>query len=239
METKAMQARLTELLLKEGAARVGYAELSSLPTETHHGLDYAVSIVIALDRAIVSRIKGGPDHAYYHEYKRANALLAKLGQCGVRYLKGRGYQAVALPPTGEDFDPVTLSATMPHKTVATRAGIGWIGKSALLITEQYGASIRLTTILTNASLETAAPTNTSRCGECVACVEACPGRAILGHNWEAGMDRELFFNAAACYRTARAYAVKLEIDATICGICIAACPWTKKYTCTRVRNLTR
>ena len=90
------------------------------------------------------------------------------------------------------------------------AGIGWIVKSALLITEQYGASIRLSTILTDAVLETAAPVNVSRCGDCAACVKKCPGQAILGRNWEAGMSRNLFFDAGTCYRTVKAYAIKRQ-----------------------------
>lgn len=229
METNGMQDRLTKILQQEGASAVGYADISSLPAEIRYGLNYAVSIAAALDATIVRRISSGPDHEYYREYKRANTLLGELGRCGVRFLEEHGCRAVPLKPTGEDFDPHTFSTALPHKTVATRAGLGWIGKSALLITKQFGASIRLTTILTDAVLETAAPVNVSRCGACDACVKACPGGAILDRNWEAGMSRDSFFNADACYRTARAYTAALEIDASICGICIAVCPWTKKY----------
>lgn len=176
METNGIQAGLTKILLQEGASAFGYAEISSLPAEIRYGLNYAVSIVTALDAAIVGRIGGGPDHAYYGEYRRANTLLARLGRHGARFLEEHGYTAMPLPPTGEGFDHHTLSIALPHKTVATRTGIGWIVKSALLITEQYGASIRLSTILTDAVLETAAPVNVSRCGDCAACVKKCPGR---------------------------------------------------------------
>ena len=44
---------------------------------------------------------------------------------------------------------------LPHKTIATRAGIGWIGKSALLVTAKYGSAIRLSSILTDTPIETA------------------------------------------------------------------------------------
>ena len=57
-----------------------------------------------------------------------------------------------------------LGAELPHKTVATRAGIGWIGKCALLVTEKYGSAIRLTTVLTDMDLETDQPINGSKCG---------------------------------------------------------------------------
>ena len=41
---------------------------------------------------------------------------------------------------------------MPHKTVAVHAGLGWIGKSALFVTEKYGSAVRLTSVLTDAPL---------------------------------------------------------------------------------------
>ncbi len=224
-----MQNRLTEILLQEGAAAVGFADLGKLPEKDRRGLNYAVSIIAALDSKIIQEISGGPTHEYCHEYKRANKLLAELSRRGANFLADLGFRAVPLEPTGENFDTETLSAGLSHKTVATRAGLGWIGKSALLINEQLGAGFRLTSVLTDAVFETGAPVNESRCGECVICVEACPGRAILNRNWEAGMVRESFYNAANCYQTAKGYSAALEVDVTICGICIAVCPWTKKY----------
>jgi len=40
-------------------------------------------------------------------------------------------------------------SSMPQKTIATRAGLGWIGKTALLITPQFGSAIRLNSVLTD------------------------------------------------------------------------------------------
>ncbi len=130
----------------------------------------------------------------------------------------------------------TLATPLPHKTVATRAGLGWIGKSALLITEQLGAAFRLTSVLTDAVFETPPPVNISRCGEFVACVQVCPGQAILDRNWQAGMSRDSYYSAARCHQIATGYAAALRIDSTICGICIAVCPWTKKYISRRTNG---
>jgi heterodisulfide reductase subunit C len=48
--------------------------------------------------------------------------------------------------------------------------------------------------------------------------------------WEAGIDRDEFFDAHACEATASARAKELLDldDAKICGICIANCPFTKR-----------
>lgn len=127
------------------------------------------------------------------------------------------------------IDENTRRTELPHKTVATRAGIGWIGKSALLVTEEYGSAIRLTSILTNATLEVGRPVNISRCGDCQICKNACPAGAISGVAWEVNKDRDEFYNAFDCRRTARERSGKVGIDESLCGLCILECPWTQQY----------
>ncbi len=133
-------------------------------------------------------------------------------------------------PTDVGIDDSTLSTRLPHKTTATRAGLGWIGKCALLVTEEFGPAVRLTTVLTDAELRVGEPVTASRCGQCMDCVQACPGRAPSGREWEAGISRDSFFDAFACRRTAREMAAKIGLDESVCGMCIAACPWTKTPT---------
>ena len=224
-----MQSALTEILIREGASLVGFADLRGLPADWRRGMDYGVSIAVTLDPQIINTISGGPNHPYHQEYKRANTLLANLSRRTADFLDEQGFRAVPKAPTGENFDKVTLSTELPHKTVATRAGLGWIGKSALLINKQLGASFRLSSVLTDAVFETADPVNSSFCANCDLCVQACPAQAILNLNWEAGMARDSYYNAALCYQAGKGYSAALQIDSTICGICIAACPWTKKF----------
>jgi epoxyqueuosine reductase QueG len=116
---------------------------------------------------------------------------------------------------------------LPHKTVATRAGLGWIGHSALLVTPGFGKAVRLTSVLTDAPFACAEPVDRSRCGTCHACVDACPAAAIKGVSWSAGIARERIVDVLACQPKASALAKAQGIDATICGICLLACPWTR------------
>jgi hypothetical protein len=37
-------------------------------------------------------------------------------------------------------------------------------------------------------------------GKCMKCAEVCPGKAVLGDNWNVNIDRDSFFNAHSCYR---------------------------------------
>ena len=216
-------------LLDRGASLVGFADLIGIPSSIRHSKRFAVSIAVALDPSIIASIRTGPNKKYYAEYKRVNALLSDLAKYTARIIKDCGYQAIAKAPTNVGIDPKTQSTALPHKTIATKAGLGWVGKSALLITKEYGAAVRLTTVLTEAPLKTATPVVHSLCGDCEICVDLCPGKAPSGKNWKVNLHRDSYFNAFACKRTARKLAKKIGIDNTICGICISVCPWTIKY----------
>jgi epoxyqueuosine reductase len=221
-----------ELELKQkGASLVGFADISGLPTEARSGLNYAISIAVALDAAIIKGIAGGPTQAYYDEYKRANELLANLCKGTVGRLKRDGNEAFTTAPTvsAKGLDPKTLATALPHKTAATRAGLGWIGKSALLITKDYGAAVRLGTVITNAKFEVAKPVDSSQCGICDRCVTHCPAKAIIGQNWGFETKREEIFDAHKCWDVAKRLANSAGIPNVICGICINVCPWTQKY----------
>jgi epoxyqueuosine reductase len=220
---------IRKILLDSGAALVGFADMRAVPAEDRKGMGQAISIAVALDPEIVSQITKGPTQVYFREYRRANELLSKLSHMAARLLAERGFTAIALEPTTEEFDAEKLRAGISHKIAATRSGLGWIGKNALVITRPLGSAIRLTTVLTDAPLETGHPVDVSQCGTCTACVEICPAGAPSGTNWSLGLYRDEFFDAYACCRKATEFCKEEGIDSTICGICIEACPWTRKY----------
>jgi epoxyqueuosine reductase len=208
---------------------VGFADVSCLPAGITAGFTSAVSVAVALKPAVIRDMKNGPTYRYFAEYERVNALLTRLCDHGAEILAAAGYRAEPVKATTEHFDPATLAVRVQHKTIATRAGLGWIGKSALLVTKEYGSAIRLGSVLTDARLAAGAPTDTSHCGNCRECVDRCPARAIVGDNWQPGMPRASIYDAAACRATARRLSDQVGIEPTICGICINACPWTQRY----------
>jgi epoxyqueuosine reductase QueG len=79
----------------------------------------------------------------------------------VEFLSDHGYQA-CFSRSGVT-DEAGFASDLPHKTVATRAGLGWVGKSALLISDRFGAALRLTSVLTDAPLPVAKGVNVSNC----------------------------------------------------------------------------
>lgn len=67
---------------------------------------------------------------------------------------------------------------LAEKPAAERAGIGWYGKHGIIVTEQFGSWIVLGELITNIKLEEDEPLENS-CGDCRACIDACPTNAIV------------------------------------------------------------
>ena len=225
-----MLDELKNLLQQSGADMVGIADLNEVPADVRDSFPFGVSIAVALNPQIISEIKDGPTKQYYEEYVRINKLLDVLGHITVKFLEKRRHAAKWFPATYGAIDPITISTILPHKTTATRAGLGWIGKCALLVTKVYGSAVRITTVLTDAPLPISEPVDASLCGECTSCVDVCPGQALSGINWKKGLHRDEFYDAFTCQKTALELTVqRVGVKTTLCGICIAVCPWTQKY----------
>jgi epoxyqueuosine reductase QueG len=209
---------------------VGFGSLAELPEDARAGLPVGVSVAVVYPGEVIRGIAELPTLEYSEWYSKLNERLDAIVARGAGMLREMGFQAIAQTRehvgSGEGQDNTAL----PHTTAATRAGMGWIGKSALLVTEKYGSAIRLSSILTDAPLDTVPPVNQSRCGDCLTCAEACPAGAVSGKPWAAGLYRDEFFDPVKCPRTARERARRgFGGDVTICGKCIEVCPHTRRY----------
>jgi epoxyqueuosine reductase len=230
MNDDVMLNELFSLLRSRGADLIGVADLHEIEPDVRQGLPFGISIAVALDPGIISGITDGPNLSYFNEYKRANSLLDSIGRDAAEYLRARGFAARHFAATNADINWGALSTILPHKTAATRAGLGWIGKCALLVTPGFGSAVRLSTVLTDADLPAGEPINASLCGDCSECVKACPGHAVTGNHWSAGVSRDSIYDAFACLETTRKFRKTIQgIDDNICGVCIAVCPRTRRY----------
>ncbi len=215
-----------DYMISQGAALVGIGDLTAVPST-----DYPVGIAVAvpLPKHVIKDLQLAPTREYYELYTTLNDKLNAIVTAGEEYLTGRGYQAYA-----QTTDRVTVDSDkrspLPHKTVATRAGLGWIGKNNLLVTPQYGSAVRISSLLTDAQLTCDAPITHSRCGACHACVRYCPAHALKNTLWHLGMPREDIVSVSACYKKQREIMRKSTgIDTDLCGKCFAVCTYTKQY----------
>ena len=219
-----------ELLKDLGADVVGIGNLEELPEEVREGLPIGISVGIAYPPKIIEHIEKHPTVEYLEWYERLNVQLDGIVTKGAKYLKKLGYQVCPLSRSHVSFSSKDFSSMLPHKTVATRAGIGWIGKSALLVTKEYGSALRISSLLTDAPLTVDFPINESLCGTCTRCVTTCPAGAITGENWMVNRSRHEYYDVDKCYDKARELSSKyLGEEITLCGKCIEICPHTRRY----------
>jgi len=105
-----------------------------------------------------------------------------------RYAHGRDYHNVLLKPARKlaDWLRSTFGArvycevdtgAVLEKAWAQEAGLGWIGKNGCLINEKLGSWLLLGALVTDLELAPDAP-HPDRCGDCSACIPACPTQAI-------------------------------------------------------------
>ena len=217
------------LLTQNGCNIVGFANLRCLPEESRAKFDCGILMALPFSKEAMLENNNGLPQRYYDEHEPMTQRLAELKKTVAEFLIGKGYDALTETPASV-FNRETLRSLLPQKTVATLSGIGWIGKCAMLITDEVGSALRLTVVLTNAPLVCGTPITKSKCPpNCTICVDVCPGKAPLGSLWEVGIERDEFFNAHACHAAARARARELlGVDEARCGLCISACSFTKK-----------
>jgi len=187
---------------------------------------FAISWVNPMSPHIMAGIRHGPNQDYADEYTRVNNLINKLARLLADEIKKRGFKAYALAAS-ERTDTVNIRGDFPHKTTATRAGLGWIGRHCQLITRQFGSWIRLGTVFTDMPLLCGTPLERSFCGRCMRCVEACPAKALKGNAWYPGIGREEILDVRACDRWKKENYFQYHRGHN-CGICSSVCPYGQK-----------
>ena len=224
-----LSTELKDHLLKNGATELGYADITNFTPKD--GLNIGVVFYITYPKDIIRNMKNAPTREYVDELVSLNTRLDTLGMICEEFLIDKGYHAYAQTKKrlGTDFGKFN-SFELPHKTIATKAGLGWIGKSALFTTKEYGSVLRLSSVLTDAPLNIGKPVLKSRCGKCTECMDACPGGAISGKEWNYTLKRNDFYDDKKCEK----YALKISKENlgkpdTVCGKCIYACPHTQRY----------
>jgi epoxyqueuosine reductase QueG len=201
-------------------------EFSTPSDETGKGFPFAVSFAIPMDPHIMGCIQQGPDQTYADEYERVNKLINKLGDNLSAEMQNRGFRSKALAASNRT-DTVNIKGDFPHKTAATRAGLGWIGRHCQLITIEYGPWVRLGTVFTDMEMPCGPPLEREHCGICMKCVEACPADALKGAAWHPGTAREDILDAGTCDAWKKEHYYQFHKGHN-CGICSAVCPYGLK-----------
>jgi len=145
---------------------------------------------------------------YAKEYHKINKFLDVISEEIADFFGG-----IPVPATVEGIDVRNVEdyygMTISHRVVAENAGLGWRGKNELVVNEKFSCAIRFASIIMSLPLIHGRRVESS-CGECEACLEACP---FLKNKDKLENYRE----------NCRRYIVHLRLEAEVCGKCIKAC----------------
>ncbi|MDF1726178.1 MAG: 4Fe-4S dicluster domain-containing protein [Sulfitobacter sp.] len=174
-------------------------------------LPRVVMIGVAHDYGTIAQ---APDEVAGTEVIRQYARAARAAKEITGWIRSLGWRAEAA--TG----PMTGALTMIPPALA--CGFGELGKHGSIICPEYGASFRLSAVLTDAPFAPTPPKDhgiDAFCQNCRICEDACPPEALFpekqtvrgAQKWYVDFDKCLpFFN-----------------DHSGCAICIAVCPWSR------------
>lgn len=203
-----LRARPAELV--PGTVRVISARMNYLPRDT--GADWREREARRLadpGAAVISLYARGRD---YHKVLRAR--LQQLASKVEAEIGAFGYRVF------------TDSAPLMELPLAEKAGLGWRGKHTLLLSRTAGSMFFMGEFLVDLPLPVDAPTS-GHCGQCSACITACPTQAILGPG-------RLDARRCISYLTIELKnAIPPELRPLIgnrvygCDDCQTACPWNK------------
>ena len=219
MDKKNNYEGLKKMAAELGAVAFGVCDIKeerknfNLPPEIVEDLDFAVSIAVRLSKKILDAITDKPTKLYFHHYKQANNLLDHISMRIAAFIQQQGFNALPIPAS-QIVDWHKQTAHLSHKRIAELAGIGWSGRHNIVVNPEYGAQIRLTTILTDMPLSVDKRLEED-CGKCKRCVGVCPADAIK----ESPGD----FDHLACFEKLKFFQKQRYADQFICGICVKAC----------------
>lgn len=203
----------------EGIDLFGVADISKVRDEfklapkVAQKLDKAICLGVMLSGAVLSEIDIVPTKLYFHHYKIVNSFLDFIALRVCNMIQKKGYLALAIPAT-QIIDWQKNIGHLSHRRLGVLAGLGWIGRSNLLVNERFGSQFRLASILTNMPLKLDVPSK-NNCGSCKLCVKICPSGAIK--------DLPEDFDLVKCFEKLKSFQAQRQVEQFVCGVCVNVC----------------
>jgi epoxyqueuosine reductase len=131
------------------------------------------------------------------------------------------------------------SAPLLEREMAQNAGLGWIGKNSCLIHPEIGSYFFLAEVMLDFFIEPSAPFEKDHCGQCSACIQACPAQCILPNRTIRAVNCISYLTVEN--RGVIPLASRDLIGSWVfgCDICQMVCPWnqlTAKKQPWRIQN---
>lgn len=208
-----------------GADLIGIAKLKEEYYYSHRGRNpqsygepidnihsYGIVFAVEMDREMINR---APLIGEGIEVTKGYVNAGLIGMILSYYLRELGYEA---------RNHMDGNYLLIAPLVAAAAGLGEIGRSGLLITNEFGKRVRLGVVTTNMELIPNQPTDlgiAEFCELCGNCAITCPGKAISKEG-----QREIDGNLRWKIDAEACFSVWKRVG-TDCGVCLAACPFSQ------------
>lgn len=188
----------------KGTDFVHFVDTAALPPGSANGYSCVILFGKALSKDYINARRAN-EKPKTNEIINTERKMDRLAIAIADQLTAEGYPSIGKLKFGQ----------LPHKTVVLNAGLGFIGKNNLLVTEQYGCAVLFGKVLTTAPfIATSKPPLAPQCGECTTCVDACKPNALTGETWNITKKREDMMVRKHC---------------NLCLMCLLCCPYTVRY----------
>ena len=200
-------------LKKSGVKIVGFGNIpkDADRLEIESKLPRVVVFGYPLSRSILETIRDRPTLIYKHHYKTVNWILDQTAYHLMNFIEEKGRRAIAIPAS-QTVDWNRQKGHISHKVLGQEAGLGFIGRSGLLVHTIYGAQVRYVSVLTDLEFEPDQRIQ-AECGACFKCIKACPAQAISKDD----------VDLSRCLDQLKEFSKIRGIGQYICGVCVKVC----------------
>lgn len=184
-----MKKKIYDYAMDKGASLVGFAgaqDMAGAP-EGFRPTDImpAARGIIVLAKVIPKGVMTSGNAAIYTlHFEHLMTQLDTLAYDIALFIEENGGIAMPIPADDPYFhweeDRQHGMGLLSHRHTAVKAGLGSLGKNALLITPQYGNRVQLVTVLTDIMFESPQEITDLCPIACHCCVDACPSKAQTG-----------------------------------------------------------
>lgn len=209
-----VQNELGSLIREQGIKMVGFADLGPLtaypmgvPAVNQGFVDkYPHAVLMGIPLDVPHKNASG---------RQASLFLEGAAIQVLEYLGKQKFSALIVH-TDDELDPVERRGLVSLKALARMAGIGWQGRSLLIMSPEFGAIHRIIAVLTDMPVGLNEPVD-NLCQDCSLCVDHCPQSALTWVGFEDHPEKR-----------SDVLDVELCLGDDGCRVCMEVCPYAKK-----------
>lgn len=213
-----VEEKIRRLFSKYPRSIYGFTSISY----SSYAREYQSALVLAVPYGEQLTIKDYTEERFERGIKDAAKIVEKI-LTRIEEILNEHKVKYYIPPVAQRNEE-ELAAPFSFKYAAIQAGLGWIGKNDVVITEKYGPRVRLSAILIDSQFTYGQKITKSNCPDsCTMCVDSCPYHALHGVKWDIDTLRNAMIDYQLCNQKRSLY-IESHGRKNACGLCMAACP---------------